>query len=228
MSTLEPRQAEIFESFAEKLQRRIHTHLCGKVVSYDSNERLATVRPLQEHPLEDRLDDFVGIPVIWSSTGRWASEGGLQVGDPGLILFHELDPSEVYRLGGEAAVKNLRRHGYYAEFLPRAVTPYARGPALGPNEWVIGSVDGEVQLVLSTDGTVTIKASTIKLGSDAPGDAVALASIVDQHFTAIKTAIASGFTAVGVGAAANGPSGATAFNGAFNPTPTASDVTLTD
>ena len=228
MSTLNPRQAEIFESFAEKLQRRIHTNLCGEVVSYDSTNRLATVKALQKHPEEDALDNFVDIQVIWSSTGRWSSEGGLQVGDPGLIICHELDPAEVYRLGGEAGIRNLRRHGYYVEFLPRLVSPYMRGPALGPNDWAIGSTDGTVQLKLSTDGTITVKGGTINLGSDSPGDAVSLASLVDQHFTTLKTAVAAGLTAVGVGAAANGPAGATTFNGAFNPTPTGSSVTLTD
>jgi hypothetical protein len=190
MSTLKPREAERLKSVEDKVQRRIHTTLSAEVVSYDSTEKKATVRilPYVDEPVADLQD----VPVVWSSTNRFSSEGGLQAGDQGLLHCHELDPSEVYRLGAQTAIKNWRRHGYYGEFSPRIVGDgIAKGPALGPTEWAISAIDGSVQIKLSTDGTVTIKAETIKLSSDAPGDFMALASKVEENLNNLKTAFDS-------------------------------------
>lgn len=67
---------------------------------------------------------------------------------------------------------------------------------------------GTFKVYLNLDGTLS-------LGEQMPADFVALASLVDQSFAHLKAAIDLGFTAVGVGAAASGPLGKTAFDNAL-------------
>ncbi len=66
---------------------------------------------------------------------------------------------------------------------------------------------GEFKVFLAADGTVS-------LGATEAADFVALASKVDAAISLLQTAIGAGFTAVGVGVAANGPAGKTAFESA--------------
>lgn len=125
-------------------------------------------------------------------------------------------------------VENLQPQGLY--FNPPAGAQGAMlSPAGDPSVALLVGVGGDVpvapaagegglhylgtyKLFLAADGSVHV-------GQKDPTDFVALASKVDAQLTAFKTAIAAGLTAVGVGAAANGPTGASAFNSSLGPNP---------
>jgi hypothetical protein len=100
---------------------------------------------------------------------------------------------------------------------PAALGAYARTES--------GEVIGAVYL--RRDGT-------IEIGLNATGY-IAVAGLVDDRLsklrddlTTLKTAIGSGFTAVGVGGAANGPAGKLAFDSAAAALPQALDTVASE
>lgn len=218
MSLLKPRQAEQLDDFGSRLQHRILTALTAKVTAV--NGRTVDVTCLQQYPGEKALK-LTEVPIVHLGTAEMAVMVGVGVGAEGLVIFHKLDPSDAWRLNDVAEVQKMREHGTYGEFIPRraALDTEAEWPEAG--EIRVGKLDASLELRISADA-ITLKAPTVNLVSESPSDAAALASLVDQLFTTLKSAVASGLTAVGVGVAANGPAGATAFNAAFNPTSVAS------
>ncbi len=222
MSKLKPRLSEILDDFQFRVQRRIFTTLAGKVTAVAG--RTVTLQILQQYPGEEPIT-CAEVPVVQISTDRLRISIGVDVDDEGLVVFHKLDPSDALRLNDVTVIKNWREHGLYAEFIPRRASEATEWPTYPePNEIVIGDYDGNVEIRLDGDAGEVSIVGNVNLGAVSPADAIALASKVDQNLTTLKTAVAAGLTAVGAGAAANGPAGATTFNGAFTPQPVGSNT----
>lgn len=214
----QPSEAEVLRRAMESATRTVMTTLPGKVVSYDPTTKLAVVEPTAHNG--NPLPPIPDVPVKWPRFGGYRLVGPLNKGDEVTLHFHKWDPSR-FRESGETSQANLARDaGVYPIAVPgsEADTGYNGG---GDSSLHLGTNNAVTEIKVSAN-SITLKAATVNLTADAPVDAAALASQVDAQFTSLKAAVAAGLTAVGVGGAANGPAGATAFNGAFTPTSVAS------
>lgn len=196
--------------------KTVMTSLPGKVVSYDSTTQRATVEPTVHNG--NPLPPIPDVPVKWPRFGSYRLIGPLQIGNEVTLHFYKWDPSR-FRVSGEKSASNHTRDtGIYAIAVPGSeaeTNPYDDdGGSLH-----LGSTISDIVI---TESSISLKTDIVNLSSDAPSDAAALASQVDQLFTTLKSAISSGLTAVGAGGAANGATGASTFNSAFNPTSVAS------
>jgi hypothetical protein len=230
MTILDPRMSQTLSESPKRAQKRIHTSTICKVIKYYSTGPEAgtvDVQPLVHLPGEEPDAPVLGIPVVWEASAIFRVAFGLKPGDEGILIYHELDPSEGWRNNSVAAVVNQRLHGRYGEFIPRRASDVTVWQGLYPdeNELVIGTTNESVEIKIHSDGTVSIKATKIKLGSDAVSlpDHVATANKTDADIAILKSAVVAGFNAL-VGAPA-GPIGApavAAFNAAATTLGTAS------
>jgi len=224
----QPSWEKLFGVSRENTIAGIHTGGPGIVVSYDRNARTAVVQPAT-YAGDEPLDPIEDVPVLFPRGGGFRLVWDLKKGDEVEIKNADVDPSR-FRVTGETSLSdNVRRGGMYANAIPSSssdprlaeITSEAGAISLGTDDGTTDIVvkDGSIDVLSST---VNVVADTIKLGATTTADYVALASKVDQLFTTLKAAIAAGLTAVGAGPAANGATGATAFNSAFSPTSVAS------
>lgn len=205
---------------ANAATKRVMTTLPGKIVSYDPATKLAVVEPMVHNGAP--ISPLPDVPIKWPRFGGYRLVGPLNKGDEVTIHFLKWDPSR-FRVSGELGEANLKRDcGMYAIAVPGSESDadYDGG---GDAMLHLGTDDAVTEIKVSPNA-ITLKAATVNLTADAPSDAAALASQVDQQFTAIKAAIAAGLNAiVGLaGVAPIGAAGASAFNAAFTPTTVAS------
>ncbi len=235
-----PSWEALFKTARDNTMVMLHTMLPGIVVSYDESTRTAVVQPAIYDGAE-AMEPIEDVPVLFPRGGGFRLVFPLVKGDEVEIRFSKVDPARFLVTGEVSKADNVRRGGLYGFAVPASIsdtllsgiTSVANSIHIGLDDGSTDIVikDGEVQVlgatlkvgdnnttdVIVTSGTVKVVANAIKLGAATTTDFVALASKVDQNLTTLKTAIASGFTAVGVSTAANGPLGATTFNAAFSP-----------
>lgn len=196
--------------------------LPAEVVSFDAAKREVKVKIMAyvDEPFADQED----VPVVFAGTDAFAIEFDLPAGTQGVVVYYMIDPDEYVRTKSQAQAKNHRLHGLRGEFWPRPNEVSATRPEpVGDGELRVSSSDGNFMLKVAPSGEVTLKAPKLNLASDAPSDAMALASLVDQELSTLRTAVSAGFDAL-VGAP-SGPIGTPAklaFEGAFNPAPVGS------
>ena len=187
MSEIKPDLTTALQPHFSRLQRRINTHWEAEVVSYDSATQLAKVQILVYEPDEGLPDDPIDVPVVFPGSATLRIGWGLAAGDPGYLFCHKLNPAGYRRTGQRCSAPGKRLHGMFCEFVPRRSTEASQwSDPVQEGEIAIGLVDGSVEIRINDAGEVTIKASTINLGTASPGDYVALASKVDDALAALK------------------------------------------
>lgn len=159
----------------------VNVALPATVVAYDEATQLATVKLV---PCFRRRDpsqggavvcydppDLPGVPVAFPGAGDWSITWPLAAGDAGLVVFADRSLSEWKATGADRTEpQDPRRHDLTdAVFVPGLRSPADALPA--------AAVDASA---------LVIRGATIKLGSSAAADAVALASKVDTQLQAIK------------------------------------------
>lgn len=209
----------------------VHTALPARVTKYDPATQTADVLPLVRVNGE-KLPVIPGVPVAWPRAGGAFVSLPMVAGDFVFLVFAE-QALGVWRAvnGAETAPGDLRRHHLSGAVALPCLFPDSVQLADVHSDNVVVGFDGGNQVHIKPDGKVS-------LGSENPTDASAAASKVaielnrlKADLTALKAAIAGGFTAVGVGSGANGPAGAASFNAAFTPSSpgdTASPTVLID
>jgi len=200
MSLLEPREAQRLEEFGSRLQHRIQTAASAKVRKVSG--RLVDLDVLQIYPGEAKVV-LRDVPVVHLGTATIGVRIGLEVGAEGLVVFHRLDPSETYRLNEPVEIKNLREHGFYPEFFPRCASEDSPGEWPASGEISVGLPDASVELRVTADA-ITVKAPTVNLVSDSPGDYAALASKTEAALDVLKSALDQVATELGAAAAGMG------------------------
>jgi hypothetical protein len=165
----QPEWPEILRQLQETVMGRIHTSLPGIVRAYDTPTQTAKVQLAVQ--LKGRnvppIDD---VPVIWPGGAAGFLHVPLAAGDTVQVLFCEEDFSKWLTTGSVSAPAVLARCGLHAVALAGLRTRTAPFAATG--------------------GHVTLAAtSELRLGSDAASVYVALASLVDARFEAMRTFI---------------------------------------
>lgn len=217
----QPSEAEILRAAMEAAVKTVMTSLPGKVVSYDPATKLATIEPMVHNG--NPIPPIPDVPIKWPRFGGYRLVGPLDAGDEVTLHFHKWDPSR-FRVSGELSQSNVTRDaGIYAYAVPGSESSTDTYNGGGDALLHLGTDNAVTEIKVSSNA-ITLKAATVNLTADAPSDAAARASLTDQQFTTLKSAIAAGFNAiVGLaGPATIGAAGAAAFNTAFNPTSVAS------
>jgi hypothetical protein len=201
----------------------VHTSLPGKIVKYDSAKQIADVQPqVKDVVLSERGANvfksyplLTSVPVVFYRAGGAFQGAPIAAGDTGLLVFLQLSIDRWRANGQESVPGDVRRHH---------ITSAVFLPGLSPRSKAVAELAANADYVFGFEGgsTVHVKPNgQIHLGSNAAADYVALAAKVatelnrvKSDLTALKTAISNAFFAVGIGAAANGTTAQTSFNGA--------------
>lgn len=221
---------EVLQEVLDVRLSDVHTALPGKVVRYDAAKQVADVQPMVRQAAEAPDGAVVtrafpvlpSVPVVWPAGGGFFLSLPLAAGDTGLLVFCELPIDRWRATGQESHPADVRRHHVTsAIFFPGLlVAAQAHAEPSQAADAVFGKTGGAV---------VHLKPSgEVHLGAPTATAFVALATLVaveltriNADFTALKSAIATGLTAVGAALAANGATGAAAFNGASGAVPSA-------
>ena len=213
----------------------------AQVTAYDRTTQRAEVQPVNRAFYGDdetgEYRDWSGIlfdvPVVMPSFGQWVIVADLVAGDYVLCVVSTRSIDEWKARGGTG----LEAQDTRLCMLDDAIAI----PGLWPNddalssdvaragELVLSRRDGSTQLRI-TDGEVIITADSVKLGSPAASDFVALASKVDTYVTLLDTVLKTSWVPVaGDGGAALKAAYAAATTTAYPPggVPTSSAATKT-
>ena len=193
LPTTEPRDGDVYRALARAVAGGIHTTTIATVVSYDatSSPPRATVRliPCSRRSGSDGVDvcfrvpNLAGCPVVFPGAGAGiAITWPLAVGDTVAVLVAERSIAEWLETGSDTTEPaDPRRHDYSDAFIlpgmlhvSATATPDMHDPA-----------------------ALVAFASSIKLGSAAASQAVALQPEVTTDLNTIAAALQSAATAAG-------------------------------
>jgi len=179
----------------------------AQVTSYDRTTQRAEVQPVNRAYYGDEetgeYRDWSGVlfdvPVVMPSFGQWVITADLVAGDYVLCIVSTRSIDEWKVNGGTGIDAQDER----LCMLDDAVAI----PGLWPNadalssdvaradELVLSRRDGSTQLRI-TDGEVIVTAASVKLGSPAASELVALSSKVDTYITLLDTVLKAGWVVV--------------------------------
>jgi hypothetical protein len=160
---------EVLDASARTLQARIHTHLPGKVVSYDPVTNTANVQPMVKGALFDRegersfeeLPTIPSVPVLWPRAGGFVVRLPLEAGDGVLLCFSEASLAEWRTTGQLSEPTDARRHSLgHAFAIPGAFPDVDVLSPLDAVEILAGGA------IIGTDGSAT---DQIIIGGTVPG-----------------------------------------------------------
>lgn len=210
--------AELLEVWREGLLGELHTAAPGIVESYDATTQRADVRPAIRRTLynergEPRREDFPvlrAVRVIQPRAGGFTLHVPLAAGDGVLLVFAERDPSRWLTTGEVSDAPDARTHHVaHALAIPGLFPRTADlSPAPPTDALVIGTEDSTARITLASDGTATVEATTIKLGSAGTTKHVALAEDVEAELAKIAAAFAGAQAPSGGGAVTYTPGSA--------------------
>lgn len=176
----QPDDVQILRAAIRARLADVRTSVPGIVKSYDEATQTCEVALAVRLPRADgRLDELpplTDVPVAWPRGGGYFAQMPLEQGDPGLLVFSEVDFSEWRRTGDVADPPTERRHGLNAYFIPGGCDDASPLPAPG-GKLVVGKVGGPV---------MKIDAGGIELGASAAAF-VALADKVDAALASIQS-----------------------------------------
>ena len=139
--------------------KELWTSMPGVVVSYDPDQRLATVQPALRQVLEDGTERSVPpvarVPVLLPAAGGWQINLPLTEGDPVLLIFSQRGLNRWKRDGYAEATPDAQGMLSLKDAiaLPGFVPP-ARAETHG--ELVIENHDRSVQFVVGAKGVVVV------------------------------------------------------------------------
>ncbi len=184
----------------------VHTAEVCKVLAYDLNEGVpvADVRPVNKR--RTNLDEFVDAPILYGvpvpplAWGDFVIHAPLNEGDHVLVSYAERSLDEWLANGGdEVEPRDSRRFSESDAVVLRKIDPLSQAPssdAIQADALTLSKRDGSARVIINADGSVVVDSNTIKLGSSAASDAVALSSKVDQFFTFLDTLFVTGWIVV--------------------------------
>jgi len=165
----------------------LYTALPGRVVRYDATKQVADVLPTLKRPIRtadggtvlEELPILPAVPLVFLAAGGFRLTLPVLEGDPVLVLFTMRAHAEWRRTGEVADPGDTRLHHLGgAVAIPGLLTEEASGAH--PDHLVLGKKGG---------AEIHVTAGEVRLGSEAPADAVALASKVEKALDDLKTAI---------------------------------------
>jgi hypothetical protein len=177
MTTQAPSIAELIEEYIAASLGRVHTVIPAEVLTYDATSQKANLQPSvkgrrinSDGDLEVyKLPVIPNVPVLFLSSGNHAITFPLSKGDTGFILCSERSIDEWKTTGNSVSTPNDPRRFSLADatFLP-AGRPFPKA-------------------LSSTDPSRLVIDGDISLGSNAAVHSVALAELVSQQLTTLKS-----------------------------------------
>lgn len=182
----EPDEVQVLRAAIRARVADVRTAVPGMVVDYDAAKQTATVKLAVRLPTPDGSDveeikPLPNVPVKWPRGGGYFATMPLVAGDPGLLVFSEVDFSAWRETGEVADPATPRRHGLYAYFLPGGCADGDEIPEASADHMVLGKTGGAI---------ARFKDSTIELGGGATQFA-ALANKVQAEINALRSWAAS-------------------------------------
>lgn len=181
----EPSDAQLIHTAIRARLADVRTAIPAMIVDYDFAKQTCTAKPAVRIPTLDgvpeELDPIPDVPVKWMRGGGYFATMPLVAGDPGLLIFSEVDFA-LWRESGEVSdAFQERRHGLYCYFLPGGCADGDELPDAAEDHMVIGKSGGPV---------IRVKADGVELGAGA-SDFVALAAKVHTELGKIAAAFTS-------------------------------------
>lgn len=189
-----PSITEVIELAIRQQQAQTYTCIPARVVSYDAATQTAEVQPVVQVVGSDstprKIPPIKGVPVIFpvGSGGTWALTFDIAAGDTGLLHVASVSVGPWRATGSEDTKPDSARRSNLADsFFSPGARPKAQALA-APSGLSLGHPSSGKRIHISNAGVITVDGSEIKLGSGAT-DFVALASLIDAYFTALKTSL---------------------------------------
>jgi hypothetical protein len=159
----------------------VHTAIPGSVIAYVPATQKAIVQPVINRPVETEDDPLFShifevqptlqdIPICFPRGGGYSITWPLIPGDSVLVVFSEADIAQWIVTGSLSNPDQLRRHGLFGGFAL---------PCVGPDT---------APLAAAVDPGLVVTGASIKLGSLAATDFVALSSLVQTALNTITAA----------------------------------------
>jgi hypothetical protein len=178
----EPKLGQILRAAIRNRVADVRTAVPAMIDSYDAGKQTCTVVVAVRLPAADgtpqEVQPLTDVPVKWQRGGGYFCSMPLAKGDPGLLVFSEVDFA-TWRTSGEVSdAATERRHGLYGYFLP--------GGCADGDELTDAAADA---LVIGKDGgpVMRIKPDVIEIGA-AAAQFVALANLVKARLDTIQAA----------------------------------------
>lgn len=173
---------------------QLHVSLPVRVVSYDPTKQQVKVQPVVQRVDPDGqvrpYPPIAACPVAFPAGGGYCLSWDLQAGDLGLLVFASAAIGQWVATAQETVRPESARRGSLSDgvFVP-GIRPQGTPLAtLAGGGLSVGKEDGTARLHISSAGVVQVKGGTVEIGPSAT-DKAALASLIDAHFTALKTAL---------------------------------------
>lgn len=186
------------ETFFDTFRRSLHTAYPGSIVSYDPDTKTCSVKihysdfyqaegaePIREDwpPLED-------VPVLFPRGGGWAITFPLAADDPVLVVFCERSLDEWAASDGKSDLSPTLPVTHDASdcivIAGLFPTKAAEGLAHAEN-LIISHGDGNLEMHLTPDGEMQVKAGKVRFGTLAADKALALAEKCDARLDALES-----------------------------------------
>ena len=152
-------QTELLESNNSELQKKIHTSLPARIVSFDSATQTATIELLiTQMDYDDGMLDLpplVDVPVQMFSYGEFFIAAEPQVGDEGMAYFSERCIDGWWESGEKSIPMDVRFHDLSDAHFVGGTKSKPNALTIIPNALSIGGKSAYIRI--KSDGTIEIK-----------------------------------------------------------------------
>jgi hypothetical protein len=170
-------EAELLGRVIDERMREVHVAIPGRVQTFEPSSITADIVP-QVWPDGEELPVLPAVPVVFQKASGGGFLFSLSSGDPGLLIFAEVDLSQWRQQGQPGAPADLGRHNLQsAVFLPGLISR------------------GEEESI-PTSGAV-IRSSALQLGGVAATDHVIRGEDYNTAILAWAGAVSAAITALG-------------------------------
>lgn len=177
-------QTEVLETNNSELQKKIHTSLPARIVSFDSSSQTATIELLitQMDYNDEMLDlpPLVDVPVQMFSFGEFFITAEPQAGDEGNAYFSERCIDGWWESGEKSTPMDVRFHDLSDAHFIGGVKSKPNALTIIPNALNIGSESTYIRIM--SDGTIEVKGDMSVNGSiTATGDISSMGVSLSTH-----------------------------------------------
>lgn len=185
----EPDLGQIIQKKCKELSQRLNCHRVGKIVAFNSDTFLCTVKLFDKLTYMGQEVDYSELPslplVVYGIPNKHLTFGNI-VGAECIVHFNDTDMSNWLQTGEVYAPASARRHNFadgFVELSPRSLgktfTYYASGLELKNGNTVIHlNDDGTVEITNGTS-TITMNGNTVAINGNVTisGDITATGTI---------------------------------------------------
>lgn len=155
-------QTELLEANNDSLQKKLHTALPAKVVSFNPDEQTVTIELMIQQMAHDgsmlELPPLVDVPVQMLSYGSFFISAEPKEGDEGLAHFAERCIDGWFESGQKSVPMDIRFHDFSDAFFAPGYKSKPNALMIVPGALHIGTSSTYIRI--SESGTIEIKGPT--------------------------------------------------------------------